>query len=200
HRRRAVPPRRAEPERRGRPRHGPARRPPCRPAGPGRRRGRRRRGPLHTDLAERRRSRRSGAPGGRGHLGRRSRRSGKRGISVRAPGSARRSVRGVTLIELVVGMGITLLVLGACVGAIAASTRLVATLGARAEAEDTAQLAVEAFRFDVRRAGFDPTASGVEGLAGALPDQPTLQADLDADGTLDAGSEELTRWVCATAP
>src|SRR5262249_35849392 len=42
--------------------------------------------------------------------------------------------------------------------------------------------------------------AGVERLAAALPDQLTLQADLDADGTLDAGSEELTRWVCATAP
>ena len=114
--------------------------------------------------------------------------------------SAQRSARGVTLIELVVGMGIALLALGACVGALAASARLVATLGARAEVEDTAQLAAEAFRFDVRRAGFDPTASGVEGLAEALPEQLTLQADLDADGTLDAGSEEVTRWVCATAP
>jgi Tfp pilus assembly protein PilW len=119
---------------------------------------------------------------------------------VRTAGSAQRSVRGVTLVELVVGMGITLLVLGACVGALAASARLVATLGARAEVEDTAQLAAEAFRFDARRAGFDPTAAGVERLAAALPDQLTLQADLDADGTLDAGSEEVTRWLCATAP
>src|SRR5262249_59542898 len=43
-------------------------------------------------------------------------------------------------------------------------------------------------------------ASGVEALAEALSDQLTLQADLDADGTLDTGSEEVTRWVCATAP
>ena len=55
-------------------------------------------------------------------------------------------------------MGIALLVLGACVGALAASARLVAAVGGRAEVEDTAQLAVEAFRFDVRRAGFDPAA------------------------------------------
>jgi Tfp pilus assembly protein PilW len=106
----------------------------------------------------------------------------------------------VTLIELVIGMGITLLVLGACVGALAASARLVATLGARAEVEDTAQLAAEAFRFDARRAGFDPTASGLEGMTAALPDQLTLQADLDGDGAIDTGSEEVTRWLCTTAP
>jgi len=106
----------------------------------------------------------------------------------------------MTLIELVVGMGIALLALGACVGALAASARLVAAVGARAEVEDTAQLAAEAFRFDARRAGFDPAATGLEGIAEARPDQVTLQADLDGDGAVDTGSEEVTRWQCATAP
>jgi Tfp pilus assembly protein PilW len=119
---------------------------------------------------------------------------------VRARDGTRRVARGVTLIELVVGMGIALLVLGACVGALAASARLVAAVGGRAEVEDTAQLAAEAFRFDARRAGFDPAASGLEALAGALPDQLTLQADLDADGVVDTASEEVTRWLCATGP
>jgi Tfp pilus assembly protein PilW len=119
---------------------------------------------------------------------------------VSASDRARRTTRGVTLIELVVGMAITLLTLGACAGARAASARLVAAVGGRAEAEDTAQLAAEAFRFDARRAGFDPTASGIEALAAALPDQLTLQADLDANGVVDGGSEEMTRWLCATAP
>ena len=108
--------------------------------------------------------------------------------------------RGTTLIELVVGVGLGLLVLGAFVAAIATAGRLVAAVGGRAEAEDTAQLAVEAFRFDVRRAGFDPAAAGVEGLAAALTDQLAVQADLDADGAIDTGSEEVTRWVCAGSP
>jgi len=108
--------------------------------------------------------------------------------------------RGLTLVELIVGMGIALVGIGACLGAVAGAVRVVAALGARAEAEDTAQLAVEAFRFDVRRAGYDPTASGIEGLAAALPDQLTFQADLDSDGALDTNSEEVTRWVCAVAP
>ncbi len=117
----------------------------------------------------------------------------------RAPRDRARA-RGATLLELVVGAALGLVVLGACVGAVAGAGRLVAAVGARAEAEDTAQLAVEAFRFDVRRAGFDPTAAGVEGLAAAAPDQVALQADLDGDGALDAASEEATRWVCATGP
>jgi Tfp pilus assembly protein PilW len=108
--------------------------------------------------------------------------------------------RGTTVIELVVGAALGLLVLGACVGAFAAAARVVATFGGRAEAEDTAQLAVEAFRFDVRRAGFDPTVAGVEALVEALPDQLGLHADLDGDGAIDAASEEATRWVCVLSP
>jgi Tfp pilus assembly protein PilW len=108
--------------------------------------------------------------------------------------------RGTTLIELLTGMALGLLVLGACFGGVSTAARLVAAVGARAEAEDTAQLAVEAFRFDVRRTGYDPAAIGLEGLAEARPDQLTLHADLDGDGILDGSSEEVTRWVCATGP
>src|SRR5262245_49527337 len=114
--------------------------------------------------------------------------------------SARRRTRGVTLVELVVGVAIGLLVLGACVTAVAAAARLVGAFGGRAEAEDTAQLAIEAFRFDLRRAGFDPAAAGVERLSAALPDQLAVQADLDGDGIVDAGSEEVTQWRCGTGP
>jgi Tfp pilus assembly protein PilW len=114
--------------------------------------------------------------------------------------SARARCRGVTLVELLVGAALALLVLGACAGAVAAAARLLGALGGRAEVEDTAELAVEAFRFDVRRAGFDPAGTGIDPLPAAGSDQLTLAADLDADGTVDAGSEEVTRWVCATSP
>ncbi len=107
---------------------------------------------------------------------------------------------GATLLELMVGTALALLVLGACVGSVAAAARLVVAAGARAEAEDTAQLATEAFRFDVRRAGWDPGLAGIDALAVAASDQLALHADLDGDGVLDASSEEVTRWVCATGP
>ncbi len=114
--------------------------------------------------------------------------------------SARAGCRGVTLVELLVGSALALLVLGACVGAVAAAARLLGSLGGRAEVEDTAELAVEAFRFDVRRAGFDPAGVGIDPLQAAGTDQLTLAADLDADGTVDPASEEVTRWVCAASP
>ena len=112
----------------------------------------------------------------------------------------RGATRGATLVELLVGTALAALVLGACVGAVAAAARLLGALGARAEVEDTAELAVEAFRFDVRRAGFDPAGAGIDPLQAAAADQLTLAADLDADGTVDVASEEVTRWVCAASP
>ncbi len=111
-------------------------------------------------------------------------------------GAGRR--RGATLLELLVGACLAVLVLGACLGAVAAASRVVAAVGARADAEDTAHLAIEAFRFDVRRAGYDPAALGIEALPAASPTALDLHADLDADGALDTASEEVTRWACLT--
>ena len=73
---------------------------------------------------------------------------------------ARAARQGTTLRRAAGGdAAVGLLVLGACVaGAVGGAARVTPAIGARAEAEDTAQLAVEAFRFDVRRAGFDPAA------------------------------------------
>jgi prepilin-type N-terminal cleavage/methylation domain-containing protein len=115
-------------------------------------------------------------------------------------GRARPRERGVTLVEVLIASAIGLLVLAACTAAVAAAGRFVVALGARAEAEDTAQLAVEAFRFDLRRAGFDPAAAGIQALVDASSDQVAVHADLDGDGTLDGSSEEVMRWVCATSP
>ena len=112
----------------------------------------------------------------------------------------RRASRGATLVELLIGAALALLVLGACAGALAATGHLLAALGARAEVEDTAELAMEAFRFDVRRAGFDPAGAGIEALPAAAADRVTLAADRVADGGLDAASEESAPGVCATSP
>ena len=113
---------------------------------------------------------------------------------------SRRASHGATLLELLIGAALVMLVLGACAGALAAAGRLLSALGARAEVEDTAELAMEAFRFDVRRAGFDPAGARIEALPAAAAGQVTLAADLDGDGLLDASSEEVTQWVCATSP
>ncbi len=108
--------------------------------------------------------------------------------------------RGTSLIELLVGLALALPVLTALTSALGSGTRLLADAGTRAEAEDTVVLAAESFAFDVRRAGHDPTAAGVEALTLASGDRLTLHADVDGDGTVDAASDDVTSYACASGP
>ncbi len=110
-----------------------------------------------------------------------------------------RSRGGFTVVELLVGATLSLVLLTALTGAVGSGGRLLSALGRRGELEDTADLAVEALAFDVRRAGYDPTALGVEPVSDARPTVLALQADLDGDGALDGASEESTQYVCSTA-
>ncbi len=110
-----------------------------------------------------------------------------------------RQVLGAMLVELLAGLALGALVLSVAVTATASGVRLLSRLSLRAEVEDTAQLAIEAFLFDVRRAGDDPRAAGVAPLAEAFADRLALHADLDGDGAVDGASEEVTAYVCNLA-
>jgi Tfp pilus assembly protein PilW len=105
-------------------------------------------------------------------------------------------VRGTTVVELLLAAGMGLLVLSALAGALASGARALVRSGARAEASGTSALAVEAFLFDVRRAGHDATGGGIVAVTEARADRVTLQADLDADGVVDATSAEQATWAC----
>jgi len=104
---------------------------------------------------------------------------------------------GSVLVEQLVGTMLTLLVLGTLVSVVGTGTTLLLAAAARGEVEDTAQLAVEAFTFDVRRAGYDPTAAGLAPVGEARTDRLTLVADLNGDGVVAATSEETTAYACA---
>jgi len=113
--------------------------------------------------------------------------------------SGRKRSQGTSIVELLVGTLLGLLVLAALTAAVAVGGRLVAAAGARGEAEDTAQLAVEAFTFDARRAGYDPSSAGIEPVVQALADTVTFGADLDGDGVVDGTSEEQTAYACSVS-
>ena len=107
--------------------------------------------------------------------------------------------RATGLVDLLVGTALAAVSLAALAAAVASGGRLLLAAGARGEAEDTVQLGVEALTFDARRAGYDPTASGVVPVAEARQDRVTFSADLDGTGTVDAGSEEVTTHLCSVA-
>ena len=106
------------------------------------------------------------------------------------------SNRGSGLLELLVGTALGLGVIGALTGAVGTGGRLLVAAGARGEAEDTVQLAVEAFDFDARRAGYDPGAAGIAAVVEARADRVTFTADLDGDGAVDPESEETASYAC----
>jgi len=108
----------------------------------------------------------------------------------------RQRTRGTGLVDLLVGTALALAVLSVLTAAVGTGARVLVAGGARGEAEDTAQLAVEAFTFDARRAGWDPRAVGIAPLVEATPSRVTFTADLDANGAVDASSEEKTAHVC----
>ncbi|MFN8544308.1 MAG: hypothetical protein U0807_08875 [Candidatus Binatia bacterium] len=104
--------------------------------------------------------------------------------------------RGTGIVELLVGAALALAIVGLLTATMAAAGRAFTAVAWRAEAEDTAQAALELFGFDIRRAGFDPRASGVVAVTEARSDRLGLAADLDGDGTVDASSDEVVAWVC----
>ncbi len=107
-----------------------------------------------------------------------------------------RRALGFSVVELLVGTALGLIAVAALTAAVGAGGRLLISAGARGEAEDTVELALEAFSFDARRAGYDPAASGVTALELAQGDRVTFDADLDGDGTVDAGTEERVSYLC----
>jgi len=103
---------------------------------------------------------------------------------------------GFSLVELLVAMALGLAIAVAAVAAVATTLRALARLALRAEAEDVLALGLEAFTFDVRRAGFDPRGIGLAAVVEANAARLGLQADLDGDGIVDATSEESTTLAC----
>jgi len=103
---------------------------------------------------------------------------------------------GFSLVELLVALGLGLAIAIAAVAAVATGLRALARLALRAEAEDVLTLGLEAFTLDVRRAGFDPRATGLPAVVEASASRLALQADLDGDGLVDATSEESTAIAC----
>ena len=103
--------------------------------------------------------------------------------------------RAVTLIELLVGIGLSSTVLAGLVGVLAAQVTLHRRLEARAAAAQAVRLVLEVLSRDLRRAGFDPGAVGFAPVLGADGAGLLLQSDDDGDGTIDGRSQEATAYV-----
>jgi len=103
---------------------------------------------------------------------------------------------GCSLVELLVALGLGLAIAVGVVAAIGTSLRHLTAVALRTEVDDIAYLALETFTLDVRRAGYDPRATGIDTLIEATSTRLGTQADLDGDGSIDTSSEEHTTLAC----
>lgn len=112
---------------------------------------------------------------------------------------ARAGQRGFSLLELLVGGALGLAALALLTAGTAVGARFLTGVTARGELEDVADLAAEAFRFDIRRAGFSVPAVIADPMPLARADRVTVLADLDGNGAIDATSEETVSIACQVA-
>lgn len=107
--------------------------------------------------------------------------------------------RGMTLVELLVGMGVG--VVAAAALAILLRTGLAASVRAGGDAETAIETAAALDQLvrDLRVAGHDPAGAGFTPFTVAAADGVDLQADLDGDGAIDASSEERIAWRVVAA-
>ena len=111
------------------------------------------------------------------------------------PGSGE---RGTSLIELLVAMAMTGLVMAATVTLLLAG-QAAHTVGiARAEATQSARVALERMGSELRQAGYDPQGTRFEPILVAEPARITLQRDLNENGVIDLTRERITYLLRGT--
>jgi hypothetical protein len=98
----------------------------------------------------------------------------------------------MTLVEVLVALGLGV-ALAAAVGWFQRVQFLaMEDQAAQLDIQNTARAIVDVFAREVRRAGMDPRCTkAVEALVDASPSVVRFQADLNADGALDAASEDI---------
>jgi type IV pilus assembly protein PilW len=108
-------------------------------------------------------------------------------------------MKGMTLVELLVGMLLGLVAAAAMTALLRVGVAASERAGSMAEMTIEAAAAVDQLVRDVRIAGYDPTGAGIAAFTLTAADRIELQADLDGDGTIDASSEERIGWRVATS-
>ena len=113
--------------------------------------------------------------------------------------TAATEMRGLTLVELLVGMLVGLVAAAALTAVLRAGVAASIRAGTDAETAIEAAAALDQLVRELRVAGYDPTGSGVAPFVTTAADHVEIDADLDGSGTLDATSEEHVTYRVATS-
>jgi prepilin-type N-terminal cleavage/methylation domain-containing protein len=107
--------------------------------------------------------------------------------------------RGLTLVELLVGMVLGLVAAAAMTALLRSGLAAWERAGAHAEVETEVAAAIDQVTRDLRLAGYDPRAAGIAGLTITEAARLELTADLDGNGAIDTDSEERIGYRVATS-
>ncbi len=99
---------------------------------------------------------------------------------------------GYSLAELLVATAVLGLVMAGILGLLQSSVQAYLWGAARVEAQQSARVALERMAKELREAGYDPKAAGIEPIVAAEPTRVVFQRDLDGDGVVDPTSERVT--------
>jgi type IV pilus assembly protein PilW len=99
-------------------------------------------------------------------------------------------MKGLTLVELLIGMVLGLVAAAAMTALVRVGVAAWERAGADSERALELAAAVDQLARDVRIAGYDPTDAGLGALTVTAHDRLEITADLDGDGTIDPNSEE----------
>src|SRR5262245_14383695 len=103
-----------------------------------------------------------------------------------------RRARGHTLVEVLVAMAVVGLLMASTLAALGAGLGAYRFGAARVEAQQSARAALERMAKELREAGYDPAAAGLEAVLVAEPVRVVAQRDLDGDGIIDPTRERVT--------
>lgn len=107
--------------------------------------------------------------------------------------------RGMTLVELLVGMLLGLVAAAALTVVLRAGLAATVRAGDDAEAAIESAAALDQLVRDLRIAGYDPAGAGVAPFTLTAADRVEIQADLDGNGAIDAASEERVAYRVAAS-
>jgi prepilin-type N-terminal cleavage/methylation domain-containing protein len=102
-----------------------------------------------------------------------------------------RSAGGYSLPEVLVASAVLGLVMAGTMGLLQSTLRAYRWGAARVEAQQSARVAIERIVKELRDAGYDPRAAGIDAIVAAEPARVVFQRDLDGDGLVDPTSERV---------
>lgn len=104
----------------------------------------------------------------------------------------RRGQRGHSLVEVLVATAVMALLMAATLSILQSGLAASGWGSGRIEAQQAIRVALERMVREIREAGYDPAAAGVEAVIVAEPARIVFQRDLNGNGVIDPTHERVT--------